>query len=375
MISIQEKGGGLMLSGDIRAEWDHIHSRNGNHHLRGHDAKKHQVPEPTNEFDVEFNLVLDYKADRSWGKVQLQFDNAAGVTQRTKDQMKGASKENTLFGSGTLNKLALRKAYMGYNVVEAGTSRFDVEVGRRRLYDVFDSQVMFYSIFDGLTLKYSNSMEGIADRSAKIAAFVIDQNTNYFGWVGELGFLNIADLGLDFKYSMIRWHKEGVNRYGFKNPRGGQFKISQFLLNYTLSPDLIRYKTQVYAAYLRNQDARAWHSDGKKDGNAWYAGLKFGELKRQGDFAFEASYQWVQPNAVPEGDVRGIGRDNPKGISYYANRKYGFANYKGYEVDAMYNLTDNLTLEAVYSNVHQCVHRVGGAHRASVFELATIYSF
>lgn len=378
MVSIQEKGGGLMLGGDIRTEWDHIHSQNGSHHLRGHDAKEHHVPLPTNEFDVEVNLVMDYKADRSWGKIQVQYDNAAGVPIRGANELGEGyvSHKNTLFGSGTLNKVALRKAYMGYNVVEAGTSRFDVEVGRRRLYDVFDSQVQFYSLFDGLTLKYANSVEGVADFHVKAAAFVIDQNANHFGWVGEIGLLNLGDEGLDAKYSMIRWNKAGRNRYGHKNCHGHEFKISQFLLAYNFSPDFLRHKTQVYGAFLRNHDARNHHgAQGKKEANAWYAGVKIGEIKRQGDWSVGASYQWVQPYAIPEGDVRGIGRDNPKNISLYASKKHGFANYKGYEVEGLYNLTDNLTLEAAYSRVHQCTHRVGGKHRASVFALSTIYSF
>lgn len=385
MISIQEKGGALMLSGDVRTEWDHVKSHNGGKHLRGNGSShglksdKPLFTVPSNEFDIEANLMLDYRADRSWGKLRFQFDNAAGIRQRSSDEMNEwqINKKDTLFGSGTLNKLALRQAYMGYNVSEAGTSRLDLEAGRRRLYDVFDSKLQFDNYFDGVLLKYMNSFEGVTDFALKAAAFVINQNVNHFGYVAEADFLNLGDERLDFKYAYTHWHKDGVNIFNKKNGSGSRFNISQFLLAYNFAPDFLRYKTTVYAAYLKNHEAHAkkW-TDHKKMGQAFYVGFKVGEPKRQGDWAFEADYQWMQVNAVPEQDVRGIGRDNPRNISVYKKgHKFGFANYKGYELLGMYNLTDNLAIEAGFSRVHQQSRRVGGNHRAWAFELATVYAF
>jgi hypothetical protein len=379
-ITIQEKGGNLMLSGDVRAEYEHMKSKTHDKDLRGSGTGCREADLPpfaTNEFDVEVNLMLDYRADRSWGKIRLTFDNPAGIRATDKDFFDHRiNKHDTMFGSGKLSNIALRQAYLGYNICECGTSRFDAEIGRRRLYDVFDSKVQFYNIYDGLTLKYANSFEAIMDFYAKGAVFVVDQNVNHYGWVGELGFLNLGDEGIDFKYSYINWEKDGANRFGHKHANGSKFNISQLLLAYNFSPDFIRYKTQVYGAYLFNHDAKRIHkSDDKKAREAFYVGFKVGDIKKQNDWALDINYQWVQAQAIPESDVRGIGRDNPKDISFYKNNKFGYSNYKGYSIDLLYALTDNLTFDVKFDRVHQCQKSIGGKHRAYWFEVDAIYAF
>src|SRR5207249_3742653 len=152
----------------------------------------------------------------------------------------------------------------------------------RRLIDVFDSKVEFHNIFDGITLKYANSLEGIADFQAKLAGFVVDYKVNHYGWVGELDFLNIADEGFDFKYSFIHWNKNGINRLNHHHPHGHRFNVSQFLVAYNLSPELLHYKSQVYGAFLYNHAAKASHfTHHKKADRAWYAGLRMGEVRKQ----------------------------------------------------------------------------------------------
>jgi len=382
-ITIQEKGGNLMLSGDIRSEFEHMRSKTNGHNLRGNNSNweragdKHP-PFPTNAFDIEVNIMMDYKADRSWGKIQLQFDNPAGIRAQDHEAYKYdfVSERNTLFGSGKYSNLVLRKAYLGYNVCECGTSRFDVEVGRRRLYDVFDSKVQFYSFGDALTLKYANSFENMMDFSVKAAAFVVNQNVNHFGYVGEADFMNLGDDGIDLKYSFINWTKDGHNQWHKKGGLGSEFRISQVLLAYNFSPDFVRYRTQVYGAYLFNHNAKSvkkFHH--KKAREAFYAGFKMGEIKRQNDWALDVNYQWVQAQAVPENDIRGIGRDNPKNISIYKRTSCGYANYKGYSIDLLYALTDNLTFDMKFDRVHQCNKRIGGKHRAYWIEIDAIYAF
>ncbi len=391
-VSLQEKGGAMMLSGDVRTEWDYMHATTHGKRQRGKKTSRLFYPgemtkgtfhEPIsrNEFNIEANLIFDYRADRSWAKIQLQFDNPAGIRENrvqvdSLDKHERHKFKNVMWGSGKLSNIALRKAYMGYTVLEMGTSRFDVEIGRRRLIDVFDSKVEFHNIYDGITLKYANSFEGIADIQAKVAGFVIDYTVNHFGWVGELDFLNLADEGVDFKYSFIHWNKNGVNRLNHHHPHGNRYNISQWLLAYNLSPDLLHYKSQIYGAYLHNHAAVSTHvTHHHKNANAWYAGFRMGEVKKQNDWAFDASYQWVNAQAIPESDVSGIGRDNPRAISMYRIRSGGFANYKGYEFNGLYALTDNLTFNAIFQRVHQCSASVGGKHRSYMIELAAIYAF
>lgn len=380
-ISVQEKGGNMMISGEIHAEWSHLRAWSNHKRQRGsgtdhlHPPVGRHAPYATNEFTAEADLMFDYKADRTWASIQLQMSNDAGIRQREVREGINDNK-NFLFGSGTLDDLVLRKAYMGYNVFESGTSRFDVEVGRRRMYDVFDSKIQFNSYYDGLLLKYAESFEGMTDFTAKVSAFVIDNRVNHFGYVGELGFLNIVDSGFDFKYSIIDWDTVAANRWGDKHPLGAKFMNSQYTVAYNVSPDMIGIKTKVYGAFLHNSHAKSSkYTNHKKGPNAWYAGVKFGEVRKTNDWAVDMNYQWVQVNAIPENDVSGIGRDNPRDISIYKKPWGGFANYKGYTIDGFYALTDNLTMNVKFDRVHQESHKVGGKHRSWQFQVAAVYAF
>ncbi len=384
-ITMAEKGGNLTISGDIQAEWDYMKCWSGGKRQRGSKSdrvnsytKPKGTPYGTSELNIEVNLMFDYRTDRSWAAIQFQFDNPMGIREVHVDRSKRPShkKRNQLFGSGEQDNIVMRKAYMGYNLLDHGTSRLDLEIGHRRLYDVFDSKVQFYNFFDGLLLKYAQSFEGITDFTAKASAFVVDYTVNHWAWVAELGFLNIADTGLDFKYSAIDWDRSGANRYGHKNSRGAEFLVSQYTAAYTLPADWLRWKTKIYGAFLHNsraKDNRFTHHE--KKANAWYAGATIGEVKKKGDWAFDANYQWVEAQAVPESDVSGIKRDNPTNTSFYAKRWGGFANYKGYVVDGFYAFTDNLTLNCSFERVHEESHRIGGKHRSYMLTVAAIYAF
>ena len=224
------------------------------------------------------------------------------------------------------------------------------------------------------------------DFGAKVATFVVDSNINHFGYVGALDFLNIADEGIDFKYSYIHWHKDGVNRFDHKDVYGSRFNVSEFKLAYNFRPDFVRYKTKVYAAYLYNHEAKAnKYTDHKKCDDAFYFGFAVGEIKRPNDWAIDINYQWVEPQAVKSEDVRGIGRDNPWRFSMYKRSNTGingdlrgiggYANYKGYELNGKYALTENLILNASYKRVHQCKRINKVTHRARWIEVDAIYAF
>jgi len=374
-ISIQDKGGNLAFAGDIRGEWYFMKGKTDSEYLRGSKSRKQsfdRLPAPTNEFDVEANLIFDYDAERGWGTVRLQLSNPAGIKEldssRTNDEM--------LLGSGKLSNLALRKCFAGYNVWEQGTSRFDLEIGRRRLYDVFDSRIQFGSYFDGLLARFSGSWEGVTDYSIKAAAFVVDQNVDHFGYVGELGLLNLGDCGFDLKYSLIRWDKSGANRLEKKHPSGVRFTNSQITAAYNFSPDVVSMKTQLYGAYLHNHKApkKIYTHKLRKD-DAFYVGARVGEAVRKGDWSLDLCYQWVQAQAVSERDVTDSNRDNPRGISMYADHGGGFANYQGWRLEGFYSLTDNWTLNAHFDRIHEQDRKIGGKHRSFEFYLATIFAF
>jgi hypothetical protein len=349
----EEKDGNLRLSGEVRGEW-----KNSRAWTRGQNdegvSERNSIH--TNKYDTKANLIVDYRADRTWGKIQLQFEPPKG---EEKERSK-SNHENKSSGSGKPSH-HLRKAYMGYNVFEGKTSRFDFELGRWRLYDSFDSKIQFYSYYNGITLKYANSLQGLTDFQFKTAGFVADQSASHLDLITEVGFLNLVDKGLDLKYSFIHWNKKDENR------QDSHFNNSQVTLTYNLPQNFVHFKSQVYGAFLHNHSANETQKNHhKKQANAWYAGMRVGEIKKQNDWAFDANYQWVEQQAIPKFDARGIGRD--------IKRTGGLSNYKGYSITGFYALTDNLTLESGFDRIEQC-HRVTGKHHSYSIQLAVIYAF
>ena len=115
--------------------------------------------------------MFDYRTDRTWASVKLEFDNDAG-----------------LFG-GTFNKLKLERAFIGFRVFEKETFTTDVLIGRNRMGSFFDSKVEFGTFFDGILVRYDQTLETIGDIYVHAGVFVIDGRRNHYGYVGELGLI------------------------------------------------------------------------------------------------------------------------------------------------------------------------------------------
>lgn len=411
-IVLQEKACNLALSGDVRAEWQNITEKVNGISRRGGDARdcygdtdapvggSTGTPDgiriPRNDFDIAVNLYFDYKCDRTWGVAQLQFDNSMGVQEShkeisTQNIFIDANERNvdsacqrydneTSFGSGRSDGLSLRKAYMGYNLCADGQSRLDVEVGRRRFYDVFDSRVEFNSLFDGVLLRYSSQFDCCSDAYINVAGFVVDERSSHFGWVVEAGALNIFDSGFDVKYSYIDWELKGINRAGIPHPRGWQFHIHQILGYYHLDDDLLCMPAKAYGAFLINTLGAAREQTNETKANiGWYVGGIIGEVCREGDWSLDVNYQYVQAQAVPDADVSGIGRGNAYKETFTmasaAANARGNANFKGWRAEALYALTDNLTVNAQFHYSTEVDAAIGGTLHYSKWKLSTIYAF
>lgn len=410
-IELQEKACNLAISGDVRAEWAHIKDKvNGIRRRGGGATDCTGTTRPLNpvsgtpngqrigssDFDVELNLHFDYKCDRSWAVAQLQFDNPMGVKESNKystgqlfGDLEGTEfpqtacddvDDNAPFGSGRCDGICLRKAYFGYNVCADGCTRFDVEIGRRRFYDVFDSRIEFDSQFDGVLLRYATQIDCCSDAYINLAGFVIDERANHFGWAVEAGMLNICDSGFDAKYSFIDWHKKGQNRAGVSNARGWQFEVHQFLGYYHFDDEILCMPAKAYGAFLFNGiAAQRPQTNQKKRGHAWYIGALVGEVCREGDWSLDVNYQYVQAQAIPDADVSGIGRDNPLGETFTqwntAPNARGNANFKGWRVEGLYALTDNLSLDATFQYARSADTSIGGKLNYSKWKLAAIYAF
>lgn len=413
-ISLQEKACNLSISGDVRVEWANFNEKVNGIKRRGGGARDcsgqlpsaNQVGGSTDgqrigrgDFDVELNLSFDYKCDRSWAVAKLQFDNSMGVQQLNKWPIatEELNQERTLddtacngidpngpYGSGTNDDVNLRKAYIGYNICTDGCSRFDVELGRRRFYDVFDSRIEFAAQFDGVLFRYATQMDCCSDAYVNLAGFVIDERSNHFGWVIEAGLLNIADTGFDFKYSYIDWLKKGENRGRTNRPVGWQYQVHQFLGYYHFDPEILCMPAKLYGAFLFNgratgHDVTNFH----KRNQAWYVGAQFGEVAREGDWSIDINYQYVQAQAIPDPDVSGIGRGNVLketltqwiGKPNAAAGAKGNANYKGWKIEGLYALTDDLSIDASFQYARAADKSIGGKLNYSRWKLAAIYAF
>jgi hypothetical protein len=432
---LEEKTCNLTISGDVRTEWRSLQEKQCGKKLRGrgsYDQRKN-LPIGRNDFDIEFRLRFDYVCGNSWAVAQLQFDNSAGVDDNDipcniekeievvgKDGKKTKKKINCgdpegFHGSGFCDDLCLKKCYWGYNIYSCEESRLDIEVGRRNLYDIFDSRVQFLSRFDGVFLKYSSAFETIGNWYWSVAGFVVDERVNHFAWVTEIGFLNIMDTGLDLKYSFIDWRKNGRNRCfktcpkgsenlpgscdfvpcSVNNPVGFKFLISQWTLAYHVDPALLCDRPAMfYGAFLWNHDSHGRYITNYPDCNngvccktsdkrrkihgqnlAGYAGVLVGEVIGEGDWALDIRWEYVQAFAMPDDDMGGIGRGNVRSTSVTQNGARGNTNYQGWRIEGLYGLTDNLSLDTIVEFSRQIDKKIGGSHRYSKFELEAIYAF
>jgi len=277
---------------------------------------------------------------------------------------------------------------MGYNVCADGCSRFDIELGRRPLYTVFDSRVQFQNRFDGLLLKYYRNFDCWGDFYWYVGAFVVDERAEHFAWITEVGLTNIYDCGIDFRYSYIDWKslvRHDQNRCGTRNPLGFDYQVSQWTLSYQFNPEYLCQPTKLYGAFLWNSAAhkvdRSIFGETSVAGDrfsaniAWYAGFIIGEVCREGDWSLDINYQYVELFAIPDADAGGIGGGTNLLGQTATSAGRGFTNYKGWRFEGLYALTDNLSLDASFEFSQQINARVAGKHSYNKFELSAIYAF
>lgn len=366
-ITVKEIGGDLSISGEVRTEFqDTIELRNGIRQ-RGKGAA---FDRPQYAWDIEVNVMIDYRTDRTWAAIKFEFDDDMGTA------------------SGTVNKIRLEKAYLGGRIVPGDTFTFDAELGRRYLSNVFDSKLEFSSLFDGVLFRFSKAWASIGDYYVNLGALLVNDRTNHYAYVMEMGGLRIANVGLNMKYSLIDWYKPSANK--LQNLRY-KFLVSQFLCYYQFYPEWIGKRLiKFYAAGLLNHLAGGIVQTHEKRQNwGWYAGMSIGLVKKQYDFAIDANYQWCQAQTVPDFDGSGIGRGNTAGVGLYTNNingnpasgattaatAVGSGNFKGFEIEALYAFTDNLTVLQNFKYSTTLNKSIGPNLRYKQYEVEFIYAF
>lgn len=365
-VSLKEVGGELSLSGEVRTEFQATRETRNGRSLRG--SKPDQLPKQA--FDVEFNLMLDYRTERTWASVKLEFDDDAGVF------------------SGTLNKIALERAYWGVRAAQGDTYTFDIEVGRRSLSTIFDSRIEFASFFDGILFRYDRAFENVGDFYLHIGPFVINDRKNQFGYIGEIGLLNIRGTGFYGKFSVIDWDTKDYNKSVINNRF--RFLISQGILGYRFRLECLKKIGILYSAFLWNYAAKRLEVSNFQRAN-WgtYFGFSIGQLLKQWDWALDVNYQIVAAQAIPDFDVSGIGFGNADGSGFYTRsirnisgddpttRKTagGRTNYRGFVIRFDVLLTDKLDLQQSYQQSITLDTSIGPFRRYKQYELEFIYSW
>lgn len=388
LVSLKELGGDLSISGEVRTEGQYtneIQAAYGSNHFirqRGVGAKQKK---PQVAWDVEFNLMLDYHTERTWAAMKLEFDNDMGTV------------------SGTSNKVRLEKAYLGGRLIAGDTFTWDAEVGRRYLANVYDSKIQFGSLFDGGLFRFGKAFEEIGDFYVNLGGFVVNDKTNHYGEVIEIGALKIANTPLNMRYSLINWYHhytqnqlnkgneaaepDQVPGYTYFQP--WNYLVNQYTIFYQTYPDWLGKRLfKVYAAGLINVLAeKTVLTNYTRQNLGGYAGVSIGLVKKAGDWAVDVSYQIAQAQVAPPTDASGIGRGNaanvgmftaqPDGKGVIATRATTFSpyNYQGFQIEALYGFTNNITLQQSFQMSWTLDTSFGTNSKYKQYELEFIYAF
>ena len=374
LIQCRQKEGALTIAGDVRARWISTGEM-----LNGIKQRGTGTGTAQNRFKSEVNLFLDYVAPGSWVTTKVKWVNFDG-----KD-------------GGSETRIEMERAFIGYDIYLEGEEDFYIEIGRSNLDYMFESRVEFGSLFDGIHLFYTNCWPGVGQFTIHGGPFIVDSFTNHYAWIIEAFVTKWRGTGWSFKYSLADWYKHShTKNYGnlgpaisgksliMSNPRY-RFLVSQMLIGYERKIDVLGCKALfLYGAALVNHDAkRTPQTQWKKLNGAWYIGFTLGKLCKACDWSIDINYQSVQAQAVPEFDLSGIGHGNAVGgllsdailIGLPASAVRLFTNYKGWEANALYAMTDTLSLRAKAQYAVPRNKSVGGDFRYKCFEMSVIYAF
>lgn len=370
-VTVKEIGGALSISGEVRFEYQCINEKVNGYAQRGIGGQVYNkdFPYPTNLFDVEVNLMFDYRTDRTWAAIKIEFDNDASVF------------------NGSLNKIKLEKAYLGGRIYDSDTLSVDAELGRRSLGNYLESKLQYRSFSDGVLFRFEKGFEKAGDFFAKGAVFLIDDRNNHFGYNAEIGMLEIASTGLYAKYSFIDWNAK--RSLGVKLPVNFNFVISQAILGYRFVPSLINKMMSIYSGFLYNHQAkRIAISNYKKANMGGYAGLTIGQLRKQGDWSWDMNYQILQAQAVPDFDMAGIGLGNTADRGFYtvningtggkvtsSKDAWGNGNFQGYMLSLDYQITDTIIMQQMWMQSWTLDKSIGPYRTYKQYEIEFIYAF
>jgi hypothetical protein len=366
-VSVKQMGGDLSISGEVRVELQDTSEVKNGVKQRGPNSANPGVPNAA--YDIEVNLMLDYRTDTNWASIKLEFDNNAG---------------NNL---NIFDSITIERAIFGLRVINRDTVTVDVEAGRRSMGNVFDSNIEFGSFLDGILLKYDLASDKLGDFYIHAAPFLVNEQRYQWGIVGETGLLNIFNTGLYAKYSIIDWDTKNLK----SSLLAQQFRFinSQWILGYKFVPKLYNKVTTLYSAFLVNTAAKPVAQTNYTKANiGWYAGFSVGKVRKKYDWSIDVNYQYVQAQAVPDFDASGIGRGNYSKVGLYnipqvgkpdiittVDTAVGKANYQGIVAQLVFLLTDTVTVFQSFSHSTNANDNIGPKINFNQYEIEFIYAF
>lgn len=400
-IPLADKSKNLSISGEVHLEWNYQKQKINGEHIGVYVFREEEewtdeiflpgenVAVRPNDFDAQFDVFMDWKTERTWARTHLRYDNSCGVVDNGLDP---SIDPQGYHGSGSVDNLALKEAYIGYEIFKNDDHRLTIELGRRgNIYKALYSEIQFSSRLDGVILKYAGKLGSyIEDWYLTAVGFVVDDRATQFAWAAEIGLNNLFNSGVDFKYSFIDWDKRGKNRYFVKHPLGFRFKVSQWSLLYNLNPDwLSGQPIELSVAFLMNHTpARYTYVDdfpiyspkykarrvriGTQNLGGFF-NIQYREIQQEGDWFASALIGFCQAQCIPDNDVRNIGTGNLLHESMTSDGR-GNTNWQGYCLKLGYAITDNWVVETQYNHSWN-IKNIAGTAGYTRYTLESIYSF
>jgi hypothetical protein len=383
LVSLKELGGDLSISGEVRTEGQFANERlkaQGSPTFIQQRGINSATKAASLAWDVEFNLMLDYRTPRTWAAMKVELDNDMGIV------------------SGRVDKVRLEKAYLGGRLIDGDTFTWDAEIGRRYLGNVFDSKLEFATLFDGFLFRFGKAFESIGDFYTNIGIFLVNDQFNHYGEVMEIGALKIANTPLNMRYSIINWYRHYTQPQlqnktqqapGAEFTQPWRYLVNQYQIFYQIYPHWLGKRLfKVYAAGLVNAIAEGIpQTGGTKQNLGFYAGVAMGLVKKAGDWATDVNYQYAQAQVVPPRDSGGIGHGNAAGAGFFTTEQNNSGlittsknalspnNFHGFQVEALYGFTNNLTLQQTLQMSWTLDKKIGPNIQYKQYEIEFIYAF
>jgi len=216
------------------------------------------------------------------------------------------------------HKFEVDRLVAGYVLHDNEDSIFYVEAGRAKLDYLFNSKLQFNSYIHGFNHSFWKG-----NLTIHAAQNFPNGYFDYYGFVAEASYKNIANIPLTLSYTLTDWICEN------------DYVISQISFNYFLGT-LWNKSINSYGAFLRNHKM----SD---HCNGGYIGTSIGCLKQTNDWMLDINYQYTQCYTVPIFDYNGIwsrGVEMKAGFAFNENlslqTKLAFADINRFELSTVF---------------------------------------